>query len=207
MKKSSLINRFFGKVKSALSADEEEQLLTADSEQKNEHFDNSQPLDVNFAKQFTQRGGSFIYCADQQAVNAYIAQLMEENQWENCYCDNSELKKVLDTLQLKYQDNKLKEANVIVSNCEYLIAFNGSVMISSKQSNNKKIDILPENHIIVAYTSQIVKNLSEGLRGINIKYKSNIPSLITTIRNECERNKQTHSGPKNLYLLLIEDYQ
>lgn len=207
MKKSSLINRFFGKVKSALSADEGEQILTADNEQKNEQFDNSQPLDVNFAKQFTQCGGRFIYCADQHAVNDYIAQLTEEHKWKNCYCDNNKLQATLNKLQLPYQDESLKEADVILSNCEYLIAFNGSVMISSKQSNNKKIDVLPENHIIVAYTSQIVKNLSEGLRGINIKYKSNIPSLITTIRNECEQNKQTHSGPKNLYLLLIEDYQ
>lgn len=206
MKKSSLINRFFGKVKSALSADEEEQIRTADTEQNNKSFDGNQPLDVNFAKQFTQCGGRFLYCADQNDVTHSLAQLMAEHQWKDCYCDNNNLQKQLDSVHLKYQQTDLKDSNVIVSDCEYLIAFNGSVMISSKQSNNKKIDILPENHVIVAYTSQIVKNLSEGLRGINFKYKSNIPSLITTIRNECEQNKQTHSGPKNLYLLLIEDY-
>lgn len=207
MKKSSLINRFFGKVKSALSADEDEQIPSADNEQTRESFDNKQPLDLNFAKQFTQSGGRFLYCAEKSDVQEAIAQLMAEHQWSDCFCDNTELQQQLDAVQLNYQKADLRNADVIVSDCEYLIAFNGSIMISSKQSDNKKIDILPENHVIVAYTSQIVKNLSEGLRGINFKYKSNIPSLITTIRNECEQNKQTHSGPKNLFVLLIEDYR
>ena len=39
-------------------------------------------------------------------------------------------------------------------------------MVSGEQTRNLKIEHLPEVLIIVAYTSQIVKNISEGLRGI-----------------------------------------
>ena len=38
--------------------------------------------------------------------------------------------------------------------------------------------------IVVAYTSQIVKNISEGLRGIQNKYGKSRPSLVTTIRTK-----------------------
>ena len=60
--------------------------------------------------------------------------------------------------------------------------------------------------IIVAYTSQIVKNMGEGLRGIQNKYGKSRPSLVTTIRTKESITTMSDSDrAKDLYIFLIED--
>ena len=81
-------------------------------------------------------------------------------------------------------------------------------MVSGEQTKNLKIEHLPEAMIIVAYTSQIVKNISEGLSGIQNKYGKSRPSLVTTIRTKESITTMSDSDrAKNLYIFLIEDYK
>ena len=81
-------------------------------------------------------------------------------------------------------------------------------MLSSKQLGANNIKNLPQEHIVVAYTSQIVKNLNEGMSGINTRYVDNLPSTITTITsNQLVEKTIVEGNIKNLSVLLIEDYQ
>ena len=67
---------------------------------------------------------------------------------------------------------------------------------------------MPQHHIIIAYTSQIVKSLNEGVSGINMRYIDNLPSTITTIKSSKKNNKDSFDGNiKKLSILLIEDFQ
>ena len=93
--------------------------------------------------------------------------------------------------------------------CEYLIADDGSLLISSNQIAEKKLKDLPPNFIIYATTSQFVENIGEGLRGIKNKNREKIPTNITTIKHfkalEDKDFLTYGSSSKNLYLLLLED--
>ena len=81
-------------------------------------------------------------------------------------------------------------------------------MVSSEQTKNIKIEELPDSLVIVAYTSQIVKNISEGLNGIQIKYGQSRPSLVTTIRTKESISTMSDSDrTKDLYVFLIEDFK
>ena len=74
-------------------------------------------------------------------------------------------------------------------------------MVSSEQTKNIKIEELPDSLVIVAYTSQIVKNISEGLNGIQIKYGQSRPSLVTTIRTKESISTMSDSDrTKDLYV-------
>ena len=58
---------------------------------------------------------------------------------------------------------------------------------------------LPNEFIILSYTSQIALRINDAMRGITNKYKTKIPSHITTVGNK--KNKQT------LNVMVFEDFK
>lgn len=181
-----------------------------------EHSDRSKympevklPTDERFMLNFKNNGGKFLYCENQQEVQDVFDSIMLENDWyeKECCCFNTSLREKFDNFNLKF--TKSGEAAFFLSTCEYLIANDGSILISSNQIKEKKLMELPYDFIILASTSQLVDAIGEGLRGIKFKNKERIPSNITTIKN-FENNKEGDfmsygSSTKNLYLLLLED--
>jgi hypothetical protein len=71
--------------------------------------------------------------------------------------------------------------------------------------------MLSNDFIVFAKTSQLVKNMGEGLTGIKNNFKDNIPTNICAIKNFSRDNDEENflssesSNSKNLYLLLLED--
>ena len=66
--------------------------------------------------------------------------------------------------------------------CENLIADEGSILFSSKQLKQFKIDELPTNIIVYASTSQLLMTKGDGLRNIKTKYDKEYPTNITAIK-------------------------
>ncbi len=204
--KKSLFNKIIETVLPALGESKSEPLS---GEEENDDItpNPSDPDDVTFAKVFTNSGGKFIYCSDTQDFYANFKKLLSESDWNATYCSNDQLRQMLLPTDLSFEENHTL-ANASVSTCEFLIAFNGSVMVSGNQTKNLKIEELPEALVVVAYTSQIVKNISEGLRGIQTKYGKSRPELVTTIRTkESITTMSDADRAKDLYIFLIEDYK
>jgi hypothetical protein len=168
------------------------------------------PVDEQFTINFKANGGKFLYCENMQEIQNSLKSILLENNWEN----DSVL--LFDTrLTELFKDFKLNTSKQISDNlfffstCEYLIADDGSLLISSNQIAEKKLKELPDNFVIYATTSQFVQNIGEGLRGIKEKNKNKIPTNITTIKHfktiEDKDFLSYGSSSKNLYLLLLED--
>ena len=205
--KKNLFNKFITKVIPSLS--DKSANLNKEEQEKQKKFtpEPNDPADVTFAKVFTNNGGKFFYCENVENFYDHFKKLIQENNWKSTYCSNDKLKKLLEPTKLSFEiDHKIADSSI--NTCEFLIAFNGSVMVSGEQTKNLKIEHLPEAMIIVAYTSQIVKNISEGLRGIQNNYGKSRPSLVTTIRTKDSITTMSDSDrAKNLYIFLIEDYK
>lgn len=167
------------------------------------------PVDELFMINFREKGGKFIYCQNlNEALEAFDSILLENDWYEkDTCCFENDLKQTFSTFNLKFGQNT--KAPFYVSSCEYLIGNIGGILISSNQLKEKKLAELPENFIVVSYTSQLIRDISEGLKGIKKKHNNTIPSNITTIQHfgtQKESNFLSYgSSAKNLYLLLIED--
>ena len=167
------------------------------------------PIDERFTIQFKANGGKFLYCIDQNEVNDNLKNILLENGWEDekVFLIDKRLKEKFKHFNLD-PTKSVSEGEYFLTTCEYLVANDGSLLISSNQIKEKKLKELPDNFIIFATTSQIVENISEGLRGIK-NNKSTIPTNITTIKhfkiNEENDFLSYGSSSKNLYLLLLED--
>ena len=205
--KKSLFNKLLERLIPSLGNSKAE-LSKEEQEEQGKFIPNpNDPADVTFAKTFTNNGGKFFYCDDQEDFYANFKQLIQESNWKLPYCSNDTLKEMLKPTELDFVEDYQK-ADSSISTCEFLIAFNGSIMVSGEQTKNLKIEQLPEALVIVAYTSQIVQNIGEGLRGIQTKYGNSRPALITTIRTKESITTMSDSDrAKDLYIFLIEDYK
>ena len=167
------------------------------------------PTDNRFVHNLINNGGKFLYSVDQDEVNKNIALILEENSWEKSQliCIDKTITK---GFKLEYSfSKKIKEDSIcLISTCEYLIADDGSILISSNQVAEKKLSELPNDIIILAKTDQLINNISEGLTGIKNSGKS-IPSNITTLKHFKDCNDKDFlsygSSSKNLYLILLEN--
>ena len=169
------------------------------------------PIDERFTINFKANGGKFLYCENLDEVNENLGNILKENQWENdkAMLLNEQLAEKFRGFNLN-TTKRASEAAYFFTTCEYLIANDGSLLISSNQIAEKKLKDLPSNFVIFATTSQFVETISEGLRGIKDKNRDRIPTNITTIKHfktssENDDFLSYGSSSKNLYLLLLED--
>jgi L-lactate utilization protein LutB len=167
------------------------------------------PIDEKFTYNFNKNGGKFLYCENMEEVLEAFDNILLENDWyeREVYCNDDQLTERFDGFNLKFVQHV--NANLFLSGCEALVGQNGSILLSSEQIKEKKLDELPKNFIIFSTTSQLVENISEGLRQIKARSTGRYPTNITTIKDfESDKEKDFMSygsRTKNLYLLLLED--
>ena len=165
-------------------------------------------IEERFILKFIENGGKFLYCEDLEEVQENFNLILKENEWVNddILIINSNLKK---TYNLNNTfSSSLDETKCFVTNCENLIANDGSILISSNQINEKKLNEFPQSLIILSDTRKLKNTISEGLSEIKSKSKD-IPTNITTIKNfnTIKEDKDFLSygtSSKNLYLILLE---
>ena len=159
-----------------------------------------------FAKNFTKKGGKFIYCENKDEVLDYFEKILKENGWdrEDILCDDKSLS---DFFKINEPSEK-NIFNVQLLTCEFLIANKGSILICSNQIFDKKLNKIPENLIFFSYSNQFVPDVSEAMSNINIKYNNDLPTNITTINSFNTLSDKDFlsygSASKNLYLLIQE---
>ncbi|OYU79091.1 MAG: lactate utilization protein B/C [Flavobacterium sp. BFFFF1] len=197
----SLFRKFFGTGNDASDEDKENDL--------NAFPTANLPMDEQFTINFRKNGGKFLYCENLSEVKTHFEDILEENDWfeSDAMCYEPKLYSMLEENKLNYK-NPLNPKFLLAS-CENLIADEGSVLFSSNQIKQHKPQELPANIVIIATTSQIIDNKSDGLREIKKRYEKDYPTNITTIKyfEKAKDEDFLHYGSvaKNLYLLLLED--
>jgi len=179
------------------------------SERSSYYPEQKLPVDEKFTYYFKNNGGKFIYCENWEETLEAFDNILAENDWyeQQVFCLEDRLCKKFDGFNLSF--NNKSNSKFLLSSCESLVANTGAILLSSNQVKEKRLNELPYNMVILATTSQIVENISEGLRIIKNRSAGPIPSNITTIQHfESDREKDfmnQGSSTKNLYLLLLED--
>lgn len=167
-------------------------------------------LDDLFVHKFITKGGKFLYCTKKDEVLKNLQSIFLENNWVSVHLLDDALDEYVDHQKIAIF-NKPQNNSPILTFCEQLIADNGDIMFSSNQLKSTKISDLPDNFIVLAYTSQIVKDTGQGLTGIKSRFKYNLPTNISSIKsydiNKTDDNFLSYgnNNVKNLYLLLLED--
>ena len=170
------------------------------------------PIEQNFAGKFTACGGKFVYCESlQDAKDAFLSILREyPSEIRELFCLDPALAKKLDFGITLTKTNL--NAKIMLSSCEAIVAYDGSIVVCERQLGSNKLAELPETLVVIAGTRQFSKTVSEGLKSIKNRYADNIPINITSIKQfktdvmSDENYMNYGSSVKEVYLLLLEDF-
>jgi L-lactate dehydrogenase complex protein LldG len=137
--------------------------------------------------------------------------LAKNKQWDKLYCVEDSIKNTLTVNGLQPNwHNDLATCNASLTRCEFLIARTGSIMMSSAQTSGRTTSVYAPVHICIAYTSELVYDIKNGLQLLKQKYPVQLPSLITLATGPSRTADIEKTlvvgihGPKEVYVFLIE---
>jgi len=192
----SLFRKFVGKILNQPEVDDENDLVKLGDQLK--HAD----LDYKFAQLFTHSGGFFNYCQDEAEALQVLNQILKLEDIQSVFCCDEDLKNFLDVVKVPYDKSLESFHDAAFITCEYLIAYDGRLMLSHNNILHYHSSRLPDKIIIMANVSQIVTNLGDAM--MKVKRRGTLKNL-TSISGS--HSKLDHTGKDNtkLFLLLLED--
>jgi L-lactate dehydrogenase complex protein LldG len=171
----------------------------------------SQETEIEFAEQFTQLQGRFIFCINRQELAFQLGSLIKKRDWQKVYSVEDKLiEPVAAQLSDRLMKTGLADCDAAITGCEYLVARTGSIVMSAAQLSGRTTSVYAPVHICIAFTSQLVYDLKDALQGMKDKYGEQLPSMITfatgpsrTADIEKTLVVGVH-GPREVYLFLVE---
>ncbi|MFP7656808.1 LUD domain-containing protein [Chryseobacterium proteolyticum] len=159
-------------------------------------------LDYKFAQLFTHSGGFFNYCADEAEALQTLNQIIKIEGIHNIFCWDKELQNFLNVVKTPFTSELEHSNDAAFITCEYLIAYDGRIMLSHNNILHYHSSRLPSKIIIMANVSQIVNNLNDAMG--KIKRNGNIKNLTSISGSQSKLDTSSNSNTK-LFLLLLED--
>ena len=159
-------------------------------------------LDYKFAQLFTHSGGYFNYCGDDAEALQTLNQILKIEGINSIFCWDKQLQDFLNVTKTKYTTQLEEENDAAFITAEYLIAFDGRIMLSHNNIMHYHSSRLPEKIIIIANVSQIVTNLGEAM--MKVKRAGNLKNL-TSISGSQSKLDTPNKDSSKLFLLLLED--
>ncbi|WP_312762965.1 LUD domain-containing protein [Epilithonimonas sp.] len=191
----SLFKKFVNKIMN--QSEEEESDVTKLSDQLRDA-----DLDYKFAQLFTHSGGFFNYCADESEALQTLNQIIKIEQINDVFCWDQDLRNFLDVIKCKYSPELTEDNDAAFITCEYLIAFDGRIMLSHNNILHYHSSRLPSKIIIMANVSQIASNLNEAM--MKVKRAGNLKNLTSISGSQSKLDTPNKDNTK-LFLLLLED--
>jgi len=170
-------------------------------------------LALNFAQEFTDLGGKFIYCEDEADLEKVLKNFISSEDIQPLFCAEPDLKAIMSNIGAAFTDKAedFKALKSALTSCEFLIARFGSVMVSSGLSSGRRLNFYPEKHLVVAYASQLVPETKDALVSMREKYNGKLPSMITQISGASRTADIEKTlvmgmhGAKEIYVFFVDD--
>ncbi len=161
-------------------------------------------LDVKFAQLFTHSGGLFNYCANEQEALQVLYKIFASEHLQKSFCPDETLQKFISAIGKAQNWTPELAPNVDSAflTCEYLIAYDGRIMLSHNNILHYPPSTLPKKIIFMATVSQIVPDLNAAM--MKIKRKSNFKNL-TSISGKNASLDGLGASENKLFLILLED--
>jgi L-lactate dehydrogenase complex protein LldG len=176
-------------------------------------FQNSlQDLELEFAENFSKLQGRFSFCTNTTELTTQLNLLVESRKWSKVICKETALATSLINHQFVNINNEISLSNceAAITSCESLIARTGSLLLSSATESGRNDSVYAPVHICIAYTSQLVYDIADGLALIKTKYGANLPSSISLATGPSRTADIEKTlvvgvhGPKEVFCFLVD---
>lgn len=170
-----------------------------------------QELEIEFAENFSKLEGRFSFCADEQELVSQLQTLISLRKWDKIYSRETALQDKLAVAGFTpVYASDVATCDAAITDCESLIARTGSIVMSSAQLSGRTTSVYAPVHICIAYTKQLVYDISEGLQQIREGYGQQFPSLVTLATGPSRTADIEKTlvvgvhGPKEVFCFLVD---
>lgn len=172
-------------------------------------------LEESFAHEFTKLGGKFVYSASEHEMITQLQALADTMKWETIHTKDKFLLQLfsghnVDLVKGIAETEEMDEMSIGLSMCECLVARTGSCILSSAQDYGRALPVYSPIHIAIAFTNQLVWDISDSIKFLEKKYPGDLPSMIslTTGPSRTADIEKTLvvgvHGPKEVYVFLVD---
>jgi len=140
-------------------------------------------LEETFKKNLENVDGIVRLFSNEKDLFEDLKSLLNSFNKDEIICREPDIADQLNKYSIPFSQHSILPENteVGITNCEFLVAHTGSVMVSSAQRGGRQLFIYPNTHVVIAKKNQLVDYLEKAYAGILEKYKENLPSQITLI--------------------------
>jgi hypothetical protein len=176
-----------------------------DKEQENEQEETlNMPNDELFVYHYKQNGGKFFYPADMDDFKNELINLLKYLKKDKYTVIERSYLHFLEKMNIPVS-TELNENDVLLGGCEHLIADQGAIMTTSKQTQNLRNSELPHIRVFIALSNQIVTSKADALHNINKKYEVHPSNIQTASRFKEPKKNSVDNKWYDTYLFLIEN--
>jgi len=135
-----------------------------------------------FKNELEAISGQLILCENDLDVYKKLETFLLNKGIKTLFCRDKSISSALENTKIAFTNNEAEfvEMEAGITNCEFLIARTGSVLVSSASESGRQLNVFPPIHIVIANASQLVEYPEDALVAVQKKYK-NLPSIISTI--------------------------
>lgn len=169
-------------------------------------------LSKEFKKNLETIGGQVVVADSKSEVISEVKRICTEKGQTKIFCTDSKLQELLkETVEIDSEETNFNSLNIGITGCEFLVAHLGSVLISSAQISGRRLNVFPETHIVIANQAQLTDFLDTAIEKLQIKYKNNLPSLISNITGPSRTADIEKTlvmgmhGPKSLIVIISNE--
>lgn len=170
-----------------------------------------QDLEIEFAENFTKLEGRFSFCANEKELVSQLQTLIANRQWTKIYSrETSITDKLANAGFTTTYSEDVASCDAAITGCESLIARTGSMVMSSAQESGRTVSVYAPVHICIAYSNQLVYDISEGLQKLREEYAQQFPSMVTLATGPSRTADIEKTlvvgvhGPKEVFCFLVD---
>ena len=171
----------------------------------------NQDLEIEFAENFTKLEGRFSFCANELELVSQLQTLIANRKWTKIYSRETPIINKLTNagFTCTYSED-VATCDAAITGCESLIARTGSMIMSSAQESGRTVSVYAPVHICIAYSNQLVYDISEGLQKLREGYAQQFPSMVTLATGPSRTADIEKTlvvgvhGPKEVFCFLVD---
>ncbi len=142
-----------------------------------------------FTKNSVELRSEFQLFENTAELHAALRQLAQTENWQRiathrgALTDEASIALALPTLLTDgtHENSDLEKCDVGISECEFLIAQTGSVLVTTRSSGGRALSVLPPHHVVLARREQLLPDLPTGFAALKKKYTGDFPSFMSLI--------------------------
>lgn len=154
--------------------------------------------------------GDVFICSDSESLVAKLTEFALDKKLGNIGYRPTPLLRDLGLEKLEFINNPAEgEEKAAVTDCDFLVARTGSVVLSSRQASGRLQSVYTPIHIVIAYKHQLVADIGDVLSSI-AESSNGFPSFMTFASGPSRTGDIERTlvlgvhGPVEVYVFIIE---